>query len=243
MFRVTRAIALIFLTILAVQITGCSLIDSYLGGASVEPPIEATGGVEPAAEETSSVVAILDSTPELIVPTAAFERVYAEQVQAQHHIVELVEDKVAEIEFGPAEMAGIDALIPVTITYRSGESGGGWLVLSNEQDTWYFTSLRHDRDAPDAPLPADASLEIVEVLTKQQTDAGYQTLLRDGIVTGGVTSMTIGDIVAGPSTTTIEVNLKGSSRFENQRAVFVLVSEGDPDDPEAWFVTKVTMVD
>ncbi len=160
---------------------------------------------------------------------------YREQLQSQGQIVKLVENDISAVTIGRASGTSTRTTIPLTVSYRSGGSLSGSMVLTNIGGKWYFSSISAGGDStPAKPRTVDSG--VVSVISSQQAEEGNQTLIKDGLINGGFVTARVDGVAAGSGTATLNITLLGGS-MDRKAARLVMISKED-SGRKYWFITR-----
>ena len=205
-----------------------------LGSAPVTkttPPSRPVASVVPTASVAATAAAGA-------LPAAAQARMYAEQLQSQPSINELLEKKIASIKIGAPSASGVTASIPLTVEYVRGSSYSGTMALRKYGKMWYFFSMTaaSSTGGGSAPAPTAFDSAVVDVITGQQATVANQDVLVNGVMGGGYKTIKVVKVSKGAGTATVNVLLSGGTATPTNGR-FVCISKTDGSTPY-WFIAR-----
>lgn len=198
--------------------------------ASTEPTESAE---TPTSSSTSGSTSGGASSPAVTLPTSdQAARMYWEQVASQEQIGKLVRGDVKSIAFGSVAISGDTATVPLTVTYTSGSSLSGRMVLRKYGTAWYFSSIARSGNPLTVTTGKSADLGVVSTIVNQQ--ASNQDLVK-GIVDGSYKSCTVNGVSSGSGTATVRITLSGSDAPVAGRVTCI---SKVIDGTKMWFITS-----
>ncbi len=200
--------------------------------ATTEPSDE-----EPADEEPDDSVTTSDAGAQATFPVSTAQAaMYREQLQSQVQILKLVNGEISSVAIGTATSTSTRSSIPLTVSYKSGSSLSGTMVLSSSDGLWYFSSITAGGGSATPAKPRTVDSGVVSTIIQQQALSSSQQLMRDGLVNGGFKTARVDGVVQGSGTATVNVTLLGGT-LDRKAARFVLISKIDGGN-KYWFLTR-----
>ncbi|MDZ4177755.1 MAG: hypothetical protein U1E29_00765 [Coriobacteriia bacterium] len=170
-------------------------------------------------------------------PSAAHAAMYREQLQSQTQLTKLANGEISQLTLGSASTSGTRSSVPVTVSYKSGGSVSGTMVLARIDSMWYFNSISGSGGQPAGTTPKrNINSSVVRTIVDQQATAANQDLITRGLVQGGFKSARVDGVTKGASTATVNLTLQGGT-LDRRAARFVMISENDAGRKH-WFVTR-----
>ncbi|PKQ29457.1 MAG: hypothetical protein CVT60_05210 [Actinobacteria bacterium HGW-Actinobacteria-10] len=195
-----------------------------------------SGDDDEAASDSGSGGSGGDVTTQGTFPaSAAAEAMYREQLHSQWGLTELAENKWASFSMGIPTVSATKAVVPITVTSRSGGTMGASMTIANSDGLWYFSSFAGIDDDSQQPVRVLDS-GVVSTLSDQQATDSNQELIRKGIVEHGFVTCRVDGVARGSGTATVNVTLLGGS-LDRQAARFVMITK-DEGGKKYWFVTR-----
>ncbi|MHB1340402.1 MAG: hypothetical protein ACYCX5_01405 [Coriobacteriia bacterium] len=174
--------------------------------------------------------------PAVNPPTAdQASRMYWEQVASQEQIGRLVRGEISRITLGTVSKSGSTATVPLTVSYSSGGSLSGTMVLRNYSGTWYFSSIARSGNSLSVKTGTAGDPGIVSTIVNQQ--ASNQEIVT-GIVNGTYKTVTVNSFSGGSGTQTINITVGGGSAPTTAGSI-VCVSK-TISGTKHWFITSFT---
>jgi hypothetical protein len=163
---------------------------------------------------------------------------FIEQVQSREALSDLAAGRIASLSLGTPETTENSATVPLTAVFKDGTKIHGTMTLANYHGLWYFFSLgrsgRASGEAADSPTEFDS--DVVAAISEEQGKAGTQDLIKNGVLGGGFTKITVDAVHPGVRTATIDVTLSGGNEAPVEGRL-VCVSKSDVG-VTYWFVAS-----
>ncbi len=161
-----------------------------------------TGGTKAPSAVTPSPAPV--ATP----PTGDQQsRMYWEQVASQEQIGKLVRGEISSFTLGTVNRSGSTASVPVTVSYKSGGSISGTMVLRDYSGTWYFSSITRNGHTATTPSGSGDTSVIAAIVSQQAANQDIPT----GIISGGYKKVTVNSASMGSGTASLKITLSGGS--------------------------------
>ena len=196
-------------------------------------PAKASGGSGSIASTSTPDSKAADD----VLPPAASEAMYLEQLESQANIARLVNDEIESLTFGDPDESARSADVPVTVKLRTGSSVAGSMKLKSEDGIWYFFSLKSNEGGGGKSAQAEsADPAVVSAITEQQASAANQEMIKDGILGGGYKTARVTGVTKGSGTATVNLALSGGSEPESE-GEFLCIQKKD-GSTTYWFITR-----
>ena len=167
---------------------------------------EAETGTTGGTKSPSSVAP--SPAPVATPPTADQQsRMYWEQVASQEQIGKLVRGEISSFTLGTANRSGSTASVPVTVSYKTGGSISGTMVLRDYSGTWYFSSITRNGHTATTPSGSGDTSVIAAIVTQQAANQDIPT----GIISGAYKKVTVNSVSQGSGTATLNITLSGGT--------------------------------
>ncbi|MEL7668277.1 MAG: hypothetical protein AAGU73_08785 [Actinomycetota bacterium] len=167
---------------------------------------EAETGTTGGTKSPSSVAP--SPAPVATPPTADQQsRMYWEQVASQEQIGKLVRGEISSFTLGTANRSGSTASVPVTVSYKTGGSISGTMVLRDYSGTWYFSSITRNGHTATTPTGSGDTSVIAAIVTQQAANQDIPT----GIISGAYKKVTVNSVSQGSGTATLNITLSGGT--------------------------------
>ncbi len=177
------------------------------------------------------------SQAEDVLPPAASEAMYREQLESQANIARLVNDEVESLTFGDPDQSARSADVPVTVKLRAGSSIAGSMKLKSEDGIWYFFSLTSaEGGGGESPQGGSVDPAVVSAITEQQASATNQEMIKNGLLGGGYRTARVTGVTKGSGTATVNLVLSGGSEPEGE-GEFLCIQKKD-GSTTYWFITR-----
>ncbi len=134
-------------------------------------------------------------------------RMYWEQVASQEQIGKLVRGEISSFTLGTVNRSGSTASVPVTVSYKSGGSISGTMVLRDYSGTWYFSSITRSGQSATTPSGSGDTSVIAAIVSQQAANQDIPT----GIISGGYKKVTVNSASMGSGTASLKITLSGGS--------------------------------
>ena len=158
---------------------------------------------------TNTPSSVTPSQPAVATPPTADQqsRMYWEQVASQEQIGKLVRGEISSFTLGTANRSGSTASVPVTVSYKTGGSISGTMVLRDYSGTWYFSSITRNGHTATTPTGSGDTSVIAAIVTQQAANQDIPT----GIISGGYKKVTVNSASMGSGTASLKITLSGGS--------------------------------
>jgi len=167
---------------------------------------EAETGTTGGTKSPSSVAP--SPAPVATPPTADQQsRMYWEQVASQEQIGKLVRGEISSFTLGTANRSGSTASVPVTVSYKTGGSISGTMVLRDYSGTWYFSSITRNGHTATTPSGSGDTSVIAAIVSQQAANQDIPT----GIISGAYKKVTVNSVSQGSGTATLNITLSGGT--------------------------------
>lgn len=217
---------------------GMSLVDSILDG---DTPVATDDSSEP--DETP--ISTEPDEPTLTLPTGMSEsfalRVWQEQIDSQSNISRLINGEITSIEITSTVIDGDSAELGIVVEGSDGPSVQGVIGMSQFDGKWYFnyvheikSTLAAEPDGTELPGVEDVDVELLNTIISEQ--AASSEVLEE-YATGVVSRVDVVDIVEGPDTITLKLEM--TETHEQGSGEVVLISR-TLDGKQYWFIARFT---
>lgn len=178
------------------------------GTAVAEEAAAAPSGTQTSGTSTSPS-SVTPSKPAAATPPTADQqsRMYWEQVASQEQIGKLVRGEISTFTLGTVNRSGSTASVPVTVSYKTGGSISGTMVLRDYSGTWYFSSITRNGQTASTPSGSGDSGVVATIVSQQAANQAIPT----GIISGGYKKVTVNSTSTGSGTATLGITLSGGS--------------------------------